>query len=57
MVPFGERHIFLRLYSVMRPTSGVMVAHFTPTPTRLIASAASMVTWSPVASRFGRPRS
>ena len=29
MVPFGDRHIFLRLNSFTRPSSGVMVAHFT----------------------------
>ena len=44
MVPFGERYICLRLNSFTRASSGVMVAHLTPTPTRLIASAASTVT-------------
>ena len=44
IVPFGERHIFLRPNSSTRASSGVMVAHFTPTPCRLIAFAASMVT-------------
>ena len=43
MVPLGERYISLRLNSFTRPASGVMVAHLTPTPTFLIASAASMV--------------
>jgi hypothetical protein len=32
IVPFGEGQAFLSLYSVMRSASGVMVAHFTPTP-------------------------
>ena len=35
MVPFGERHISLRPNSFTRPSSGVMVAHFTATPTSL----------------------
>ena len=57
MVPFGDFHICLRLNSVTRAASGVMVAHLMPTPSRLIASAASMVTWSAVASRYSTPRS
>ena len=57
MVPLGERYIALRLNSFTRPSSGVMVAHFTPTPTFLIISAASTVTWSSVLSRFSMPRS
>ncbi len=32
MVPFGERHIFFRPNSSTRASSGVMVAHLTPTP-------------------------
>lgn len=44
MVPLGERHIFLRPNSATRASSGVMVAHLTPTPCFLMASAASMVT-------------
>jgi hypothetical protein len=44
MVPFGDSHIFLRWNSLTRASSGVIVAHFTPTPWRLIASAASIVT-------------
>jgi len=44
MVPLGERHIFFRPNSFTRASSGVMVAHFTPTPCSLMASAASMVT-------------
>jgi hypothetical protein len=31
-VPFGLRYIRFRLNSVTRASSGVMVAHFTPTP-------------------------
>ena len=44
MVPFGDGHAFLSLYSTMRSASGVMVAHFTPTPCSLMAFAASLVT-------------
>ena len=40
-----------------RASSGVMVAHLTPTPCFLIASAASTVTLSLVASRCSMPRS
>ena len=57
MVPLGDRHIFLRLNSFTRASSGVMVAHFTPTPCCLMALAASTVTWSSVASRSSMPRS
>ena len=57
MVPFGLFHISWRLYSLMRWTFGVMVAHLTATPSRLVALAESTVTWSAVLSRFGRPRS
>ncbi len=32
MVPLGDRHIFLRPNSSTRASSGVMVAHLTPTP-------------------------
>ena len=44
MVPLGERHICLSPNSSTRASSGVMVAHFTPTPCFLIAFAASTVT-------------
>ncbi len=57
MVPFGERHIFLRPNSSTRASSGVMVAHLTPTPCFLMALAESTVTWSSVASRCSMPRS
>ena len=57
MVPFGDRHIFFRLNSFTRPSSGVMVAHFTATPTFLVLLAASMVIWSLVSSRFWTLRS
>ena len=57
IVPFGDRHIFFRPNSVTRASSGVIVAHFTPTPCRWMAWAASIVTWSSVASRCSMPRS
>ena len=38
-------------------SSGVIVAHLIPTLYFLMASAASIVTWSRVSSRYGRPRS
>ncbi len=57
IVPFGERHIFFRPNSSTRASSGVIVAHLTPTPCRAIAFAESMVTWSSVASRCSMPRS
>ncbi len=57
MVPFGLFHICFRPNSFTRPSSGVMVAHFTATPCCLVAIAASTVTWSLVASRCSTPRS
>ena len=57
MVPLGLFHICLRSYSSTRAALGVMVAHFTATPRRLVASDASTVTWSSVSSRCLRPRS
>ena len=57
MVPLGERYMRLRPNSSTRPSSGVMVAHFTPTPISLIFSAASTVTWSSVRSRSWIERS
>ena len=57
IVPLGEDHMRLRPNSATRASSGVMVAHLTPTPCRSIAWAASTVTWSSVASRFVMPRS
>ena len=57
IVPLGERHIFLSLYSSMRWKFGVIVAHLTPTLSRLTAIAASIVTLSSVSSRCFRPRS
>lgn len=57
MVPFGERHIFFRPNSSTRASSGVIVAHLTPTPCFLMAFAASIVIWSSVSSRFSMPRS
>jgi hypothetical protein len=32
IVPFGDFHIFFRPNSSTRCSSGVIVAHFTPTP-------------------------
>ncbi len=57
MVPLGDFHMLLRLYSVMRAALGVMVAHLTATPYFLVALALSMVTWSSVSLRILRPRS
>ena len=57
MVPFGDRHIFFRPNSATRASSGVIVAHLTPTPCRWMACAASIVTWSSVASRCCTERS
>ena len=57
MVPFGLRHMRFRPNSFTRASSGVMVAHFTPTPYCLMALAASIVTWSSVWSRYSMPRS
>ena len=57
MVPFGDFHIFFSPNSSTRASSGVMVAHLTPTPCFLIAFAASIVIWSSVASRASMPRS
>ncbi len=57
IVPFGDFHIFLRLNSSTRASSGVMVAHFTPTPYCLIALAESTVILSFVSSRFSTERS
>ncbi len=44
IVPFGLRHMRLSLNSLTRASSGVIVAHLTPTPYCLMASAASIVT-------------
>lgn len=44
IVPLGESHICLRPNSSTRASSGVMVAHLTPTWCFLMALAASMVT-------------
>ncbi len=57
IVPFGERYISFRPNSFTRASSGVIVAHLTPTPCRLIALAASTVIRSSVASRLSIPRS
>ncbi len=57
IVPLGERYMRERPNSSTRASSGVMVAHLTPTPNSLMALAASTVTWSSVSSRFSMPRS
>ena len=57
IVPFGDFHIFFRPNSATRASSGVMVAHLTPTPCFWMAWAASTVTLSSVASRFSIDRS
>src|SRR3954447_25540672 len=57
IVPFGERYMRFSPNSSTRASSGVIVAHFTPTPYCLIALAASTVIWSSVASRDSMPRS
>ena len=44
MVPLGDFHIFFRPNSSTLASSGVMVAHFTPTPYFWIAWAESIVT-------------
>ena len=44
IVPFGDFHIFLSPNSFTRASSGVMVAHLTPTPQAWMACAASIVT-------------
>ena len=43
MVPLGDFHICFRPNSSTRCSSGVMVAHFTATPTFLVISALSIV--------------
>ena len=57
MVPLGLFHICLRLNSLTRASSGVIVAHLTATPYCWVALAESTVTWSSVASRCSTPRS
>ena len=47
-VPLGLLHICFNLNSSTRASSGVMVAHLTPTLYFLMASAESTVTWSSV---------
>jgi len=43
IVPFGDFHIFLSLNSLTLSSSGVIVAHLTPTPYFFIALAESIV--------------
>jgi hypothetical protein len=47
--------LFLSPNSLTLSSSGVIVAHFTPMEYFLIASAASIVTWSFVWSRYSSP--
>ena len=44
IVPLGLFHIFFSPNSSTRASSGVIVAHFTATPWRLVALAESIVT-------------
>ena len=44
IVPFGDFHISLRLNSLTRASSGVIVAHLTATPYCFVAFAESIVT-------------
>ena len=44
IVPLGDFHICLRLNSLTRASSGVIVAHLTATPYCLVAFAESIVT-------------
>ena len=44
IVPLGDFHISLRLYSGILAALGVIVAHFTATPYFLVALAESIVT-------------
>lgn len=53
-VPLGLRHISFNLNSLTRASSGVMVAHLTPTEYFLIASAESIVIWSLVYATYQR---
>src|SRR3977135_2052825 len=57
MVPLGDFHIACTPNAFPWASSGLMVAHLTPTPTFLMALAASIVTWSLVLSRYSIPRS
>ena len=57
MVPLGEGYFFSKLNSFTLLSSGVMVAHLTPTLFSLIAFPASVVTLSLVLSLFLIPKS
>ena len=57
IVPLGDRHIFFKLNSFTRASSGVIVAHLIPTPFFLMAFAQSIVIWSSVSSLLFIPRS
>ena len=57
IVPFGDLHIFFKLNSLTLASSGVIVAHFIPTPYFLIACAQSTVILSEVLSLLLIPKS
>ena len=57
IVPLGDFHISLRLYSGILAAFGVIVAHFTATPYFFVASADSTVTLSSVSFLCSSPRS
>ena len=57
IVPLGDLHIFFNLNSSTLDSSGVIVAHLTPTPNCLMAFAASIVIWSSVLSLLSIPKS
>ena len=57
IVPLGDLYISFKLNSFTLSSSGVIVAHFTPTPNSFIALAASTVILSNVLSRYSIPRS
>ena len=57
IVPLGDFHISLSLYSSTRCALGVMVAHFTATPYFLVAFAESIVTRSSVSFLWTSPKS
>lgn len=57
MVPLGLFHMLFNLNYLTLASSGVIVAHLTPTLHFFMALAASIVTWSLVASLFSIPRS
>ena len=57
IVPFGDFHISFKSYSLTLAAFGVMVAHFTATPSLFVALADSTVTLSSVSSLCFNPKS